>query len=230
MSSRIKQCCGCRPGGGTGTTAVLVETRRHSSSVVEKRKLPTEAFRVAGPGGLCEVGEQRPQPRTILLRQRADALVVSCFGTGIDEPASSKRCSVERGLRVVKHSQETFPGRVVPGEHLGHVFAAGVQVFFEVGANEPIFVPKVGVERGLGYTRLLDQTIDADDVNALLVKEPAGCCQEPPPRSLFRLRRMFCSDSLLRGGCRIAHLFQCTGLVCLPCKRCDAADLARAGA
>jgi hypothetical protein len=61
-------------------------------------------------------------------------------------------------------------------------------------------------------------------VNTLLVEEPAGGRQEPMPRSLFRLRGMFCgSDPLCPGGCSLAHLVQCTGLVCLSRKCCDAA-------
>ena len=60
-------------------------------------------------------------------------------------------------------------------------------MLFEIRANEPVLVPKVGIKRGFRYTRLLEETIDADHVNALLIEELVRNRQEATERAFANL-------------------------------------------
>ncbi len=123
---------------------------------------------------------------------RTQELVSSSF----DEPTGGrlggggdKGAAVEPGLVEllglgVEHSQDLLARVVEPGRGLGQPASGAVVPAGGVGGHQFFLAGKGIVERRLGYPGTLDNTVDADRLDALGIEELVGGSQQPLTGSL----------------------------------------------
>ena len=87
----------------------------------------------------------------------------------------------EQGSLGVEYSEDLLAGIVVFGGDVAQPADRALVATYQVRMDELFFAVEVVVERGTGYTGVLDDAVDTDGVDSLGVEELIGGSEEPVP-------------------------------------------------
>jgi len=136
-------------------------------------------FGIAGSGRLGEFGKLSPNPAARSVACPLDGAAGSGFGDGALKRASAVIRLRDGFSKKIENTQDLVPRSLKLRHALADSRLAPLAARLQVTADQLFLAAEAIVKRGLGDPGVLDQAIDANEIDSILVKQLIGRGEQP---------------------------------------------------